>query len=217
MSNEQKNFTLGAVLSWVFAVVFFVGGLGLIGTDSVVAGVIMLMAAMITCPITFSLIEKNANATMSAPLRIVLIVVLLVVSVVTMPSANPESDVPASSPQSINTEDTDPSASTEPAAAEEEVAVEETQEETPDLELLEGTETTSDEFSRYIEGKVRNNTDHEYSYVQITFNLYDDEGALVDTALANVNNLEPGGIWKFKAIMLNDEATSYKLGELTGF
>lgn len=74
----------------------------------------------------------------------------------------------------------------------------------------------------YIEGYVKNNTSKEYSYVQITFNLYDKDGTLIGTAMDNVNNLEANGKWKFKAASLttSDETTqiaSYKLKEITGF
>lgn len=74
----------------------------------------------------------------------------------------------------------------------------------------------------YIEGYVQNNTDKEYSYVSIEFNLYDADGALIGTAMDNINNLEANGKWKFKASSLTtSEETaiiaSYKLKEITGW
>lgn len=74
----------------------------------------------------------------------------------------------------------------------------------------------------YIEGYVQNNTDKEYSYVSIEFNLYDADGVLIGTAMDNVNNLEANGKWKFKASSLTtSEETasiaSYKLKEITGW
>lgn len=88
--------------------------------------------------------------------------------------------------------------------------------------LQEGHKGYSDEFGLgyYIEGSIQNNTDKVYSYVQVTFNLYDSEGAQVGSALANVNNLEGKGVWKFKAIgSLGDaeKVASYKLIEITGW
>lgn len=48
----------------------------------------------------------------------------------------------------------------------------------------------------------------------------DVDGAQIGTALANINNLEANGLWKFKAIgSLGDgkSVASYKLMEITGF
>lgn len=69
----------------------------------------------------------------------------------------------------------------------------------PDLQLIE-SHTESDSFARYVIGTVKNNTDHQYKYVQVEINLYDSSGAQVDSTLANANNLEPKGTWKFKSM-----------------
>ena len=88
--------------------------------------------------------------------------------------------------------------------------------------LEEGHSGSSDEYgmSYTITGSIKNNTDKQYSYVQVTFNLYDADGAQIGSALANINNLEPNGLWKFKAIgSLGDgkSVASYKLMEITGW
>ena len=63
-----------------------------------------------------------------------------------------------------------------------------------------------------------NNTGREKSYVQVTFNLYDANGNQIGTAMDNINNLAPGGTWKFKAIALTSESfASYKLAEISGW
>lgn len=90
-----------------------------------------------------------------------------------------------------------------------------------DLELVggvKGTTTKSDGygFSTYISGVVKNNTSKKYSYVQITFALFDKDGNKVGTALANVNSLDAGETWKFEALALKDFST-YKLDEITGW
>jgi hypothetical protein len=72
------------------------------------------------------------------------------------------------------------------------------------------------EFATTIVGRVRNNTRRKYSYAQIVFNLYDSAGNQVGSAMANVNNLEPEGIWKFKAVGLVP-AKTFKVSGLTGF
>ena len=72
--------------------------------------------------------------------------------------------------------------------------------------------------STYIEGEIKNNTNKQYSYVQVSFNLYDSKGNQLGTALANINNLDSNATWKYKAIGLTTEkVTSYKLVEVTGW
>ncbi|MFA4876561.1 MAG: FxLYD domain-containing protein [Methanoregula sp.] len=85
------------------------------------------------------------------------------------------------------------------------------------LQLVESHTETGDYGSRYVVGSVKNNGDKTYNYVQITINEYDDSGAQVGSTLANVNNLEPGGIWKFKAYVIDKEATNFKVKEITGW
>lgn len=89
-----------------------------------------------------------------------------------------------------------------------------------EFSLSKETAGYSDGFAFYIEGGIRNNTNKQYSYVQVSFNLYDKNGVQIGTALANVNNLEPNGVWKFKAIGLGGEANdvkTYKLMEIVGY
>lgn len=88
----------------------------------------------------------------------------------------------------------------------------------PDLQLIE-SRIEPDQYGayNYVIGTVKNNAGKTYSYVQVTINLYDKSGAQVGSTLANVNNLEPGGIWKFKAPILEQDATTYKIKDITGF
>lgn len=86
---------------------------------------------------------------------------------------------------------------------------------TPDLEIIEHS-TENDSFSTYIVGTVKNNTGKEYTYVQVEINLYDANGAQVGSTLANANNLEPNGSWKFKAVTL-EEFSTYKIKDVTGY
>lgn len=93
------------------------------------------------------------------------------------------------------------------------------------LELVGGVESVEiekDAFSWYFKGTVVNNKKKDLSYCQIEINLYDADGALLGTAVDNVNNLKAGGKWKFKAMTLltSDElaeVANWELGEITGF
>ena len=85
---------------------------------------------------------------------------------------------------------------------------------------LEGeTQGAYDEYgmSYSITGSIKNNTDRDASYVQVTFNLYDEEGNQIGTAMDNINDLEAGGTWKFEAVSWEEGVASYRLAEISGF
>lgn len=76
----------------------------------------------------------------------------------------------------------------------------------------------SNSAATYIHGILKNNTDKEYGYIQVSFSCYDKDNNLLGTALANVNKLQPNGSWKFKAIYLgSDKPKECKDPEVTGF
>lgn len=72
-------------------------------------------------------------------------------------------------------------------------------------------------FAYYIEGYVKNNSDKEYSYVQVEFTAYDAEGNVLDSCMDNNSGLEANGRWKFKAMCTSDadKIASYKFKEIT--
>lgn len=87
-------------------------------------------------------------------------------------------------------------------------------------EVVGDVKFTKDDFgSVYIEGTIKNNSGNDISYLQIIYNLYDEEGNQVGTAMDNINNLERDGTWKFKAMGFdsNKVVTEYKLSEITGW
>lgn len=86
----------------------------------------------------------------------------------------------------------------------------------PDLEVIE-SKFEKDTFGGYIVGTVKNNTKKQYKYVQVEINLYDKDGNQVGSTMSNVNNLEPGATWKFKAPVFEEKAASFKIKEVTGF
>lgn len=114
-----------------------------------------------------------------------------------------------------DSDDAGSSAGTDAPAAEQQEPAEEQEPYTVSEEQLD----SSNQFATYITGKLTNNTEDEVSYIQVEYNLYDAEGAQVGTALANTNNLQPGGVWKFEAIgtASPDEVASFELIDVTGF
>ena len=85
----------------------------------------------------------------------------------------------------------------------------------PALEVI-SQDSTSDGYYSYVTGKVRNNTEKTYSYVQIQINLFKGD-VQVGSTMDNINNLAPGGIWEFKAIVLEQDSDKYKIVDVTGF
>lgn len=92
-----------------------------------------------------------------------------------------------------------------------------TQSKKPNLEITEHHPCTGDFGSRMVCGTVVNNTNRTIGYAQVEINLYDNEGSLVDSTMDNINNLEPNGTWKFKAPILDNNVSSYKIKDVTGF
>lgn len=76
-----------------------------------------------------------------------------------------------------------------------------------------------DAYSTKISGILTNNTNDQLSYVQVSYNLFDADGNQIGTALANTNNLDADGTWKFEATGMTavDKVANYKLGDVSGF
>ena len=67
-----------------------------------------------------------------------------------------------------------------------------------------------------VTGTVVNRRSKTHSYAQITFNIYDASDAQIGSAVANINGLEPGSRWNFKAVSFIDGAT-YRFSKLSGY
>ncbi len=70
----------------------------------------------------------------------------------------------------------------------------------------------------YISGTLKNETDEDKSYVQVSFNVLDKDGNLIGTAFANVNHLKAGGTWKYKAMCADaDGYKKFEMSEITSY
>jgi hypothetical protein len=86
------------------------------------------------------------------------------------------------------------------------------------LELLKGWKVETGEYgTTTITGKVKNNTSKQYSYVQIQFNVYDKSGSQLGSAMANINNLEPNGTWKFNAVCVEEGIATARFKDVSGW
>lgn len=85
------------------------------------------------------------------------------------------------------------------------------------LEVTESHSCSIEYGGRAICGTVKNNSKHNLGYVQVEINLYDKAGNLVSSTLDNVNNLEANSIWKFKAPIIEDNVSTYKIKNVVGY
>lgn len=71
----------------------------------------------------------------------------------------------------------------------------------------------------YIYGTVHNSSSKDYSYAQITFKTYDNNGNVIGNCYDNVNG--PGGYenWEFRAFCDKEasEISKYELVDITGW
>ena len=88
-----------------------------------------------------------------------------------------------------------------------------------DFTIADEAEDTSSQYMFKITGTLTNNTDSDKSYIQVSYNLYDADGAQVGTALANTNNLKAGGTWKFEATgtVSPDKVANWERSDVSGF
>jgi hypothetical protein len=77
--------------------------------------------------------------------------------------------------------------------------------------------TSSDDYVAYVEGRVKNTCDRDFSYVQVSINFYRSDGSLEDSGLANVNNLSSGDTWAFKTIQSGTGGGTWRVEKVTGF
>ena len=76
------------------------------------------------------------------------------------------------------------------------------------------------DYSYQITGKLKNNTDRDYSYVQVEFYVNDSNGNMLDTCIGNNSGLEANSTWNFTASYFfgngdTNKVASYKLKEIT--
>lgn len=86
------------------------------------------------------------------------------------------------------------------------------------LELIDTPKAATNEYG-YMEitGRVKNTSSKTYAYAQITFIVANDAGEQVGSAMANVNSLEAGATWKFRAVSLASGGSKFKLGKISGW
>lgn len=94
----------------------------------------------------------------------------------------------------------------------------EEQAQSADYEITDETLDTSGYYPT-ITGVFTNTSGDVFSYVGLSYNLYDADGSQIDNAYANTTNLADGASWKFEATSLADseDVASYELVDVTAY
>ena len=141
---------------------------------------------------------------------IVIVVVVLAVGGAGLSSSDGDSTAGDTTVASSSNDVTEADTSDDVASESEEESVEYT---------VENLSIEGDEYgiSVTISGTFTNLAGKDLSYVQLSFNLYDSDGAQIDTALANTSNLSAGASWKFEAVSVEDieNVADYELVDVT--
>lgn len=69
----------------------------------------------------------------------------------------------------------------------------------------------------HVKGVIKNTSTQTYSYVQISFNLYDSSGNQVGTASATINDLKAGGTWSFNAVSFSSNVSRFEFSSIDAF
>jgi hypothetical protein len=70
----------------------------------------------------------------------------------------------------------------------------------------------------YIRGTATNTTDKDYSYVQLSWAVYDGSDAKIADGLANTAGLDAGQRWRFEALAPGaEDGESYELTEVSAY
>lgn len=84
--------------------------------------------------------------------------------------------------------------------------------------MIEKVESFYDEEDEtyYITGYLKNKTENEYSFLDISYRLYDKEGNVLGEATAYLDNLSSKKTWKFKATYSEIDANEVDHFEFLG-
>lgn len=84
-----------------------------------------------------------------------------------------------------------------------------------DLEVIRAN-NCSDEYGigRYACGVLKNNTSLAYYGVTLTFDLIDNQGNIISETSTHLKKMAPHATWKFKAIIWDENATSWQLANI---
>ena len=68
-----------------------------------------------------------------------------------------------------------------------------------------------------VTGSITNTTGKNLSYISVEYKVYDNDNAVIGTALANANNIDTDETWKFEAMsftFFDQKPAKVKLSEI---
>ena len=74
--EENKN-TLGFILSWIFGLLWLLGGIGFLSNSLFLKGIVYILAGIIFLPPTNNFTEKSFNFSIPLVLKIVILISLI--------------------------------------------------------------------------------------------------------------------------------------------
>lgn len=84
---------------------------------------------------------------------------------------------------------------------------------------IKGAKASSTSYGTFqVKGSLTNNIDSDWSYVSVSYSLYDKKGNKIDTANDYCDGLKSGKTWKFEASSLSAESgevDTYELDEVS--
>ena len=83
------------------------------------------------------------------------------------------------------------------------------------LEILDHTRKC-DRYFCSVSGRILNKSNDSFSVVTLNLDYFDKSGALVDNGASIINNLAPGGVWKFNVYM-PPKAYRYEIRQINGY
>lgn len=84
--------------------------------------------------------------------------------------------------------------------------------------VLRNVEGNVGQFSTTVTGDAMNESNQDYSYVQLQFGLYDASDAKIGDALANTSGLDAGQTWRFEAMgMETSNVDSFSLESVDAY
>lgn len=85
------------------------------------------------------------------------------------------------------------------------------------FEWIEAPTGKTDEYTSTVSGIIQNTSQKTYSYLTISFNLYDSSGNQIGSASATIRDLQAGGTWKFEATGFVGNAARFEFSSIDGF
>jgi hypothetical protein len=86
---------------------------------------------------------------------------------------------------------------------------------TEKLQILSHSMSRGEYGNLVVKGTAKNVASSTLSYAEVRVKFYDAAGTLLNTSLANINDLGPGETWSFQVMYFGtdeDKVTSYKIG-----